>query len=1023
MEAQLRRLWPRRKSLKKSTKPEQKDVPAVPARSGFEYNDSYEAKVSGPPPEIGTIPFKPSDNAKSKKSFGHSKAQSAGLQEFRTVIDNKDIHSRAKSTGGIQPVLIGVSRPVTSESMQKDVIVGYVNGKQASTSATPRPSTAAPLPQPRVAQRFQPVAKRHVDIMSFAAANGAHLEAYNEEVAARNLDLKSLASESATTTYVPKSKHQEEVAARNAATLGYRYKPSAPAQPVQGTHRSDSLDSDTNMNGSSFAPPSAYRHEGMTAPGKTRSAQGSVAHHSRNGSATTRSSTMLPPIPQESTFQDAERAIPLLDDQNQSEVVQQSEGHGRSESAFTRYPSMHGKSILEEFDQTASMPPAHETVPRANQSRPIASSNHKGYVHPLHSNPYEAPIAEQARREPENRRERIPSMRTGNKSSQHPGEDFSRRIGVSSSRTSSADRGRPTSSFNYNGEVGNRTFMDLTKYETERQSQHESPNTEYLESPILAHAKADIVQVHRAQLISSNSPHLQGLSTPSDTEDGTSTRGLSALNRQSKRWSSVYSDTGSFRSEQPLAFSTVTTVSSMSPASRPSYKFSPAAESSRIASSREQKRQASISRSTSSSNTIIPNTNDQDASQSHGMTSKAQDNTEATTFYNDTIPSTHNEQRRQVAAHSPEMLHTPPEILNAGDFTEPSRAFGVLTRDFASTPRREYTVRQQPPRQKSLTGVPGYPKRPDVSRQTSQPTTHQEQKHTPRRHLGYEYKTSSTAKNTHELPVIREPSRSPQLDHVDTPVKELTASSFDEAEFSRKQAQARAALLRLQMSLEEQYDVSPGRPDSSAQRRVARQILDQDRKPHLEEKNSPAPPTSMYYERKEYQSRAKTKRPAPLHTASEDTSRASSLSYEKAGPNTFSQSVYSAVTIAPTIPSSTSGHTKFSSAGSGSHSYNYANCSNTNYNGSRAPSTLPNPPLTPILPSPSGTEVSLSSFPMPQSPEHRGRQPAGETERPRPARMHSTKSSVASIASVYSIPHHMVPARDSSRRDTFEEEG
>ena len=216
----------------------------------------------------------------------------------------------------------------------------------------------------------------------------------------------------------------------------------------------------------------------------------------------------------------------------------------------------------------------------------------------------------------------------------------------------------------------------------------------------------------------------------------------------------------------------------------------------------------------------------------------------------------------------------------------------------------------------------------------------------------------------------------------------------------------------------------PGRPDSSAQRHVARQILDQDRKPQSEEKKTSAPPTSMYYEKKEYQSRAETNRPAPLRTPSEDTSKASSgYSYEKAGPNSFAQSVYSAVTIAPstTRPPTTNGHTKSSSAGSASHSYNYANGASTN-NGSRALSTLPNPPLTPVLPSPSGTEVSLSSFPMPQAPEFRGRIPAVENDRPQTARMHSTKSSVASIASVYSIPHHMVPSRDSSRRDTFDKE-
>jgi hypothetical protein len=1005
MEAQLRRLWPRRKSFKKSTKPDTKDLPAAPPRSGFEYNDRYEATVSGPPPEVGSLPLKPSDNVKSKNSASHFKAQSVGLQEFRTVTD-KDIHLRAKSTGGIQPMLIGISRPITSGSTQKDVMnARNSNGKPPPMPATHRLNTATSLPQPRAAQMFQPVVKRHVDVMSFAAANGKHLEGYNEEVAARNLNLKTLASESATTTSVTRSKYQEDVATRNAATMGYRYIPSAPTQLVPEDNRSNSLDGDAALHGSVIAPLATYRHEGMSAPRKMRSVQQSSAHHSRNGSASAKTSTLLPAIPQEVSVEDIRRTIPLLDERNQSEAAQRRGEDAEPESVFTRYPSMHGKSMLEDSNQTTTMLPLPKTTTRANQSRPIANTNSKEYGHPLHSNPYEANITEYTKRGPENKRERVPPRRTGSKSSQHPGDDFSRRTGASSSRTSSADRGRPTSSDNYNASVGNRTFMDLTKDETERQSQYESPDTDYLESPVLAQATADTLHLHQAQLIGSTSPQHPGLVSPSDTEDnGASSKSLSTLNQQSKRWSSAYSDAGSLRSEQRLAFSNVTTVSSMSPASRPVSESSPAVESSRIARSRERTRHGSIPRD----NTRLKTSDDR-------MTFEA-GNTKPSTFYDDTPTNADYQQRNPDTAHSSEMVYTSPDSLNSGDFTDPSRAFGVLTRDFASTPSRESTVRHQQPRQKSLTRTPGYQTRPEVSRQTSQPITSQEQKQTPRRHLGYEHKTSGTANTTHELPIIREPSKSPQLDHVDTPVKELTASYFDEAEFARKQAQARAALLRLQMSLEEQYDTSPGRPDSSTQRHVARQILDQGRKPQSEDKKSSAPPTSMYYEKKEYQSRAKTNRPAPL----EDTTKASSgYTYEKAGPNSFAQSVYSAVTIAPTSRPSTSGHTKSPSAGSASHSYNYANGSNTN---SRSLSTLPNPPLTPVLPSPAGTEVSLSSFPMPQSPEHRGRRMAGEGERPRTARMHSTKSSVASIASVYSIPHHMVPARDSSRRDAFDEE-
>lgn len=988
-------------------------MPRVPLRSGFEYNTSYEATVSGPAPEVGTVPRKPSDDTKSKKSFGHSKAQSAGLQEFRTLVDN-DIHSRAKSTGGIQPILVGISRPVPSGDRQKHVTeAGNVNVKPAPTPVVSRLNTAASLPEQRKAQKSPMPPRRHVDIMSFAAATGNHLEGYNEEVAARNLDLKALARESAITTSVPKSKYQEEVASRNAVSMAYRYKPSAPMQSVPEDRRSNSLNSKAARSTSTSATLPAYKHEGVILPAKARSVQDSAAYHSRNGSATSKSSNQLPAIPQELSVEEAERAIPWLQNQKQPEVTQRSDESADPGTAVTRYPSMHVYKVFGSSNQTASLPPLPKMTTRANESRPIANSNPREHGHPLYSNPYEAPVVEyvdSGKQTSETRYDQASTRRMASKSSQYRGDDFSRRTGISSSRTSSADRGRPTSSLNHRRDMSNRTIMDLTEDEPEKQGQHESPNTDYLESPVLAQVTADMLQLRRAQDIGLDSSQYENVTTPWDTTDyGTpSARSLIAPSRHLKRWSGAVSDTGSIRSEQALAFSAVTTVSSMSPASQSMSRSGPQSESSRTAMSRERKSQGLTSRIAPVPDIDRPGPIDESAEKRLPTTLDPLENSKAPAFYVDTPPNAYNRQQNQLAAQTPKVLYTSPESLSSSDFINPSRAFGVMTRDFASTPSRQSTIRQQAPRQ------------------TSQPTVAQAQNATPRQHLGFEHKSKGVPSNIREISVVNEPSRSSQLDHVDTPFKELTASSFDEAEFARKQAQARAALLRLQMSLEEQYDMSPGRPDSSAQRHVARQILDQTRKPQLEEKKKSAPPTSMYYEKKDYQNKVKANRPAPIRTPSEDTIKAGSgYGYEKQGPNSFAQSVYSAVTVAPptTTRPAVNGHTKSSSAGSASHSYNYAVGAGSN-GAPRGASTLPNPPLTPVLPSPSGTEVSLSSFPMPapQSPEERGRNSATEPDRPRTARMHSTKSSVASIASVYSIPHHMVPARDSSRRDQFEEE-
>jgi hypothetical protein len=1023
MEAQLRRFWPRRKSLKKSAKPDVIEVPYVPARSGFEYNDSYEATVSGPPPQVGAFPRKPSDDKKLKKSFGHAKAQSAGLQECRTVVE-KDAHLRARSTGGIQPILLGISRPITRGSMHKDRIDTGTHASAPAvpavprlnptaslpSSATTRVNTVTSLPQPRKAQKFQSTNKRHVDIMSFATATGRYMEGYNEEVAERNLDLVALANESATTTSAPISRYQEDVATRNAALTGYRSKVTSRMRSVPEGGRANSLSNDVVLK-STAAIQRGYKHEGVisTSTKPMRSPHDSIAHHSRSGSGTSKTSIPLPPITQELSAEDAHRIIPGLGDNQIPDPKNQDQQGMEYEEIITRYPSLHCRNILSS-GQSSSHP---KSTTRANESRPIANGNLKDHVNPLFSNPYEAPGFENAEtdvRRVDPSTNRLTSRHTSSGLPQHLGDSTSRIQGDAASRTSSLGNSRAASSLSNR----NRTFMDLTEDEPETLSRYMSQDIDYVESPVLAQAKTDMLHVRRAQAVGSNTYTQHDMITPPDSADNgvMDTRSLRAPRPQSRRWSGAFSDSGSFSNEQSLAFSGVTIVSSMSPASRAVSKFNTVSERSRTGKSHAEPNQSSKSRRTPFSDTARPRVKEGEATHTRAGSLKTRDLGQASTSLlnsasNQGLPPT----------QTPQTFYTSPESLTSRDFVDPSRTSGVAARDFAATPSRWSTIHASAPRQQSQP-PPAEASRLPATRQRSDPIVPHEQR-TPRRHLGFEHKSSGYPSNFLELPVIKEPSKSPQLDHVDTPEKELMASSFDEEEFARKRSQARAALLRLQMSLEEQYDMSPGRPDSSAQRHVARQILDQNRPSQAEGKHAPNAPTSMYYEKKDYQSKAKTNRPAPIRTPSEDSLK-SAGGYTKQGTNSFASSVYPAVTVAPSNL-----HIKSSSAGSASHSYNYAN--NTNgFNAARS-SNLPNPPLTPVLPSPAGTEVSLSAFPMPttasQSPEQiqRGQMSTAEPERPRTARKHSAKSSVASIASVYSIPHHMVPARDSSRRDQFDE--
>lgn len=1043
MEAQFKRFWPRRKSIKKSTKPDLTEAPILPVRSGFEYNNSYEATISGPPPEVGTFPRKPSDDKKPRKSFGHAKAQSAALQNYRTVVD-KDAHSRARSTGGIQPILLGISRPATPGSMHRDVMGAGTNALAPAVPAVPRlntitslpasetarVNTVTSLPPPRRAQNLQSANKRHVDIMSFTAATDKYMEGYNEEVAERNLDLVSLANKSATTTSFPISRYQEDVATRNAALSGYRHKGQNRMQRVPEGGRANSLSNDTASQ-STVASQRGYKQEGVisTSGKPTRSLQDSIAHYSRSGSGTSKISTPLPLIPQDVPLEESHRIMPRLGDNQSPAMRKQKHGGAEYEENVTRYPSLHSRDVLSNGDQSSLHPSYPMSITRANESRPITNGNPKDYLNPLFSNPYEAPGAENAeaaakRLDPTTHR--LTSRYPASMAPQNFGGNTSRSPEAAVSRTSSRDHSRPPSSMSYT----NRTFMDLTDDEPETLSRYNSYDVDYLESPILAQAKTDMLQVRRAQLVGPTGYRHHETITPDSADmDVMDTRSLQAPRPQSKRWSGTFSNAGSFTNEQPLAFSGVTTVSSMSPASRTVSKFSTAAEASRIGKSRGVPSQSSVSRRAPFSDVTRPVRRQGPVH----TTARSRDMNNASKSLLDgasNADSQSDPQQGPLPPSTPETFYTSPESLNSGDFLDPNRAFGVVARDFASTPSRQSTIRAAAPRQQSQPPA-AEATRPPATRQWSEPVVAREQK-APRRHLGFEHKSSVPSSKLNGLPVTKEPPKSPQLDHVDTPQKELTASAFDEAEFARKQAQARAALLRLQMSLEEQYDMSPGRPDSSTQRHVARQILGQTRPPQRQsaEKTANAAPTSMYYEKKDYQSKAKSKaesnRPATVTPPLEDTLKSAS-GYAKQGPNSFASSVYSAVTMPPTTTrASINGHLKSSGAGSASHSYNFAKTVN---NSSAVRSlNLPNPPLTPFLPSPSGTDVSLSAFPMPtialQSPEQdqRGRRSTIEPDRPSTARKHSAKSSVASIASVYSIPHHMVPARDSSRRDQFEEE-
>jgi hypothetical protein len=127
-------------------------------------------------------------------------------------------------------------------------------------------------------------------------------------------------------------------------------------------------------------------------------------------------------------------------------------------------------------------------------------------------------------------------------------------------------------------------------------------------------------------------------------------------------------------------------------------------------------------------------------------------------------------------------IHYSPASLQSADFTNPSAAFGVRARDFAVTPSRSLPRPEQP--------------------------------------------SSPPAKVDKQLPAKE---KAPVASIVNGGPVQPSAYTFDEDAFRRKQEQARAALIKLQQSLNEEFlppprnqaAARPNRLNSIGQRRVA----------------------------------------------------------------------------------------------------------------------------------------------------------------------------------------------------------
>ncbi|RVX66844.1 hypothetical protein B0A52_09574 [Exophiala mesophila] len=355
----------------------------------------------------------------------------------------------------------------------------------------------------------------------------------------------------------------------------------------------------------------------------------------------------------------------------------------------------------------------------------------------------------------------------------------------------------------------------------------------------------------------------------------------------------------------------------------------------------------------------------------------------------------------QDHTETPDTLATPqsqpviqmtPESLHSIDFVDPSRSFGVTARDFAVTPSKPFLESVPEDFEPSLQNKPKRPAQvTTASRTTSHDSAHSNRK------------------------VAKAPA--------------IYRATFDEAEFAQKQADARAALVRLQQSLNENFLSQPHPPPAKQPSRTQRHHSS------LSD-GKPVAPSSIFAQARTTSPTSTDKRNSAATSASSDDGR----------PRTSYHSLTTSVN-SNMDPNSTASGTNYRRStqdkpriqldtnGPGPSILNDGqdiDSAPLSVNGQVLPRYLNHAPVPP-----SPGEISLSSFPIPlSSPRQSFRQDRDSPDMSRQSGSHqsqhsnansgvmsrqlkrqSSVRSQASSASAFSIPYHMIPDRSSSARD------
>ena len=641
---------------------------------------------------------------------------------------------RPGSSNRMQPMLIGISRPsgTTSRPGTAESIQNAINRAADGVAL----SSASELHKQGHTKTKSP---RYVDIFAISNPKTSKLS-YNEDVASRNIDVKKAAGEDAQYRYVPNSKYQEEVAARNAhghtmSLTGMSYENLPPRPEVPRYQSAD--------NPPYHIPPEKLADEEDIR--RLHEAQLAALRQTRPQAGTKTTSQILRASLDGTRPKSHSRGASMDQSTHPAQILREN-----AESAITNPP-----------------PSMSSELPRKSREYRRSQDIPNRILQPLVTTPPKVPTS--ALPEYKLSQSEIMQRDVNDRGENRPGERgkvFS--SGDQSERTTSMTSSSMRKTINLQN---NRTIMDLT-HEDEDPPTIAYPESELSKSPVVEDAYVDSFQRAHPEIIYSGGKAEQrnAHETVTQRNEAAKEKTVSGLGRTARQLTP--------ESQSESSFSMINTIASVSPTVRlngeplPSSPSHPIGGASTSTSPLQDKKHKLYTvaetipeaEATGTFARVLANFADQAEAEP-----TVSEQTTAAKRPPSSSSSVETPKASATAESTPKTIQMSPESLQSRDFVEPSRAFGVLARDFAVTPTKPAQIIRSD-REPNTSAKVTQPRAPAVNGDVPRPVENSIPNH---------------------------------------PASGSSSSDFDEDKFRQKQEAARAALVKLQQSLDEEFIPPP----------------------------------------------------------------------------------------------------------------------------------------------------------------------------------------------------------------------